>query len=670
MFGKRKADLTRVRELDEWFEHTGDLRFLHEAIEQIGPQIEQRPELLGELGRLMVTRFVYTLSQEDLDEGVLCLRTAADNLDPDSAEFVNLSILAADALVSANEWFTELTGPELGDTYLDEAVRLLTEAGRSAQTGPAVVTMLMRVQLRAIRFDPAQDEVLPGVIARLRATPNAELWLTSALLLQHERQGVPGDLHEALSVSEQGAQSAYQRLLHGVALQRAGRLEEALDTWAGVAGDPGAPTMVRISAYHHSGRFSAELLPAAQALVDELIASAVTPQARELWLTVACWFAPMTVAALADAHQSPLAAVAFERARDTSRIQLHYEPHWEPFDIHKGRWRELARRHRMPRGGFLPGLNMAELQGAASGGPIVLCNVADNRTDAIIVRPDAIDVLPLNLNDVEHQVMALRQAQLTCATALRSRDGEAYQRGEEVIVAVLGWLWQSVGAPVLNKLGGLRPRIWWLPAGPLALLPLHAAGLPGMPGMLDESVSSYLPSVRHLREMRLRPQTTRQPEVLAVGSSALPFAKEEIHRLRSSYPSTVELTDPDRELVVRELGKHQWVHFACPMGGDRLALRDGTLSSLEVARLGMRQPELAFLSAGDAISPGFGHYRDVIGTLWSIDELSAGRLVEQFYTRMRDHGSPPLALNEAVRELRNQYPAAPGLWAPYYHCGP
>ena len=50
------------------------------------------------------------------------------------------------------------------------------------------------------------------------------------------------------------------------------------------------------------------------------------------------------------------------------------------------------------------------------------------------------------------------------------------------------------------------PRIWWCPTGPLAFLPIHAAGiyatsiLEAGPTLSDFAISSYIPNVRALNE--------------------------------------------------------------------------------------------------------------------------------------------------------------------------
>ncbi|MDX3387465.1 CHAT domain-containing protein [Streptomyces niveiscabiei] len=68
------------------------------------------------------------------------------------------------------------------------------------------------------------------------------------------------------------------------------------------------------------------------------------------------------------------------------------------------------------------------------------------------------------------------------------------------------WRWETIAGPVLTALGHTPlPRVWWVPAGPLGLLPLHAAGVRGGPSALDRVVSSHTPTVRALLHARRRP---------------------------------------------------------------------------------------------------------------------------------------------------------------------
>jgi CHAT domain len=70
------------------------------------------------------------------------------------------------------------------------------------------------------------------------------------------------------------------------------------------------------------------------------------------------------------------------------------------------------------------------------------------------------------------------------ARSLRAALDRPTRASSRVVLETMSWLWDTVTGPVLDRLGhtampGVEtdlPRVWWLPTGPLAGLPLHAAG--------------------------------------------------------------------------------------------------------------------------------------------------------------------------------------------------
>jgi hypothetical protein len=94
--------------------------------------------------------------------------------------------------------------------------------------------------------------------------------------------------------------------------------------------------------------------------------------------------------------------------------------------------------------------------------------------------------------------------------------------GSHTVTSVLGWLWDQIAGPILDHFDRTNPaepddpddrqRLWWVPTGPLALLPLHAAGHHGDRAgrsVLVRVVSSYTPTIRSL--WHTRGQLTRSP---------------------------------------------------------------------------------------------------------------------------------------------------------------
>jgi intracellular sulfur oxidation DsrE/DsrF family protein len=128
-----------------------------------------------------------------------------------------------------------------------------------------------------------------------------------------------------------------------------------------------------------------------------------------------------------------------------------------------------------------------------------------------------------------------------------------------------------------------RPRIWWCPTGPLAFLPLHAAGIYGsarQPGscisVMDFVVSSYTPTVRSLHDKFIASSNSSKCTNLLLinqphwgdDSSLRSTGKEtrDIEVLMEGTAVDVLLLDQSeatRESVKAGMKSHGWVHFAC-----------------------------------------------------------------------------------------------------------
>ena len=127
-------------------------------------------------------------------------------------------------------------------------------------------------------------------------------------------------------------------------------------------------------------------------------------------------------------------------------------------------------RERPGYAGFLLPLPAAELRAAATAGPVVLVNVSDLGSHALIVTADRTDTVALP--DIGPGVVAATEAHFAAvvAVALAEAPASAARDGaESVIEDVLGWLWDAVAEPVLDALGelaaagtrGLGTRLWW-----------------------------------------------------------------------------------------------------------------------------------------------------------------------------------------------------------------
>ncbi|MGW1787055.1 CHAT domain-containing protein [Streptomyces sp. NPDC002143] len=418
-------------------------------------------------------------------------------------------------------------------------------------------------------------------------------------------------------------------------------------------------------------------------------------------------------------------------------------------------WDELIEEVRRLPGfeNFLRRPRLRELQSALPG-PVVLVNVSTLRCDALIVTRDSVRVVPLpDLTAEDARVRAVQlltaihEADRAVAGAAGMADGMAARMAartlrEQTLLDTLEWLWETVAAPVLAALHLTSPtpshgpwtRLWWCPTGPLALLPVHAAGRPADPGsgsdrprpgdsVLDRVVSSYTPTLRSLAAASTRADFGRRGQggrgtgLLAVaeapGLPSLHGVRQEAEAVTRLFPSRFHtlLDGPSatRDAVRSGLARHAWAHIACHGSQDLAApsraglhLHDGLLTVAELAAVRPEESEesgepgepgvpgeLVYLSACDTAMGGtdvpdeaitlahalqFSGYRQVVATLWSIEDTVAVEAAEDFYTRMAHtavQAPTPAAqaLHHSVRNLRAQMPHAPGQWASYVHVG-
>jgi tetratricopeptide (TPR) repeat protein len=358
---------------------------------------------------------------------------------------------------------------------------------------------------------------------------------------------------------------------------------------------------------------------------------------------------------------------------------------------------------------FLRPPDFAALQGAAAQGPVVIINVSGYGCDALTVTTSGVHITPLTGltgADVVAHVLSFMQA-------LGRWPAE-----REVIAETLAWLWRTIATPLLPVLTGTcavpaaqRPRIWWCPTGPMAFLPLHAAGHHDPPGdsVLDRFASSYTPTLRMLLRARAHADQTcggSQPLVVAMpgtpGQAQLRGANVEADDFVNQFSDASQLRDADATVEAVELALRQsprLAHFAChgiqditdPSAG-LLLLHDGPLRITEIARLRLDAAEFAYLSACQTSTGGIqlsdeaitlatafrlAGYRHAIGTLWSISDACAPDIARQIYRQLKDPDTGGIdasrvgvALDAAILDIRNLRRTEPWLWASYVHIGP
>ena len=247
----------------------------------------------------------------------------------------------------------------------------------------------------------------------------------------------------------------------------------------------------------------------------------------------------------------------------------------------------------------------------------------------------------------------------------------------------------------------------WCLNGPLAFLPLHAAGDYSAQAevgskLSDYAVSSYIPSLTALSNAQ-QPRELTNSTVLTVNlpvEGELPYSSKEIaainHVLGSSKPVELSEENASAENVKKGMEKYSFIHFAChgqqdltdPTQSALLLANKGRLTLEDIIDLKLPHAQLAFLSAcetaaGDIkiqeeafhLAGGLliAGYRGVVGTLWAIQDSDGPLVAQEFYKQLSKDGTLDVkqaayALHHAVQKLRIQSNSFLQ-WVPFIHLG-
>jgi CHAT domain-containing protein len=246
--------------------------------------------------------------------------------------------------------------------------------------------------------------------------------------------------------------------------------------------------------------------------------------------------------------------------------------------------------------------------------------------------------------------------------------------------------------------------------GPLAFLPLHAAGIYGKEGPKapDFVISSYTTTLTAILD-RQNQERKEFKGVFAIsqtntpGLSFLPNTAKELDCIRvhaGKHNHKLEIVQGEEAKVDRVLEgmeNYSWVHLACHAvqhstepTKSAICLHDERLELSKLMRHSLPAAELAFLSAcqtatGDAKLPEeavhlaagmlLAGYRSVIATMWSIKDNDAPLIADSVYSHLFVGGNPDStraaeALHLAVQRLRERVGDLEFLsWVPFVHFG-
>ncbi|KAH9933736.1 CHAT domain-containing protein [Fomitopsis serialis] len=380
---------------------------------------------------------------------------------------------------------------------------------------------------------------------------------------------------------------------------------------------------------------------------------------------------------------------------------------------------------------FLQPHSLIELMQASQYGIIVVITVYQHQCHALVMQPGSSEPthIPLfNFNYSKAEAMQknlkdlLKNAGRAARDVTRSARMVSLQASTESLHEILAELWQSVAEPIilgLNMTPCLSPsqdfpHLWWCLTGPMAFLPIHAAGLysDGQTGskVSDFMVSSYTPTITSLLEAKSIEKhefhgllAISQPQT--PGQRILPNTKEELQRIKANMQNTkLELTmlehsQATTEAVMKGMEDHSWIHFACHALQDISSPLDSSFylynGKIELSRIIQKvlpHADFAFLSAcqtasGDENLPEesmhlaagmlAASYSSVIATMWSIMDDDAPIIANEVYKYLLkdvkpDSSKAAYALHHAIQEFQQQYGNTEKSllsWVPFIHVG-
>ncbi|KAH9204251.1 CHAT domain-containing protein [Leptodontidium sp. 2 PMI_412] len=376
-------------------------------------------------------------------------------------------------------------------------------------------------------------------------------------------------------------------------------------------------------------------------------------------------------------------------------------------------------------GQFEKTLTVEQMRQCAAKGNIVIINITNLRSDAIIVSLTGIKAIHLPKLDAKETRHLIKQWQT-------SKNDEKNGNLEDF----LKWLWDSCVKLVLDHLhytpqdpAEKLPRIWWIGTGLASSFPFHAAGPPikkNLPkdSAYDRVISSYIPSIKALKYARnpiISTKTLDKNLSKAViitmkttpGWRDLQQVNEESTAVETSgdFESVQTLRQPDVKTVLELLRTHSIAHFSCHGTSDQfdpaesgllLQKVDGAtsepsvdiLSVLKVSQAHLSEARIAYLSACSTaqnrivgledevlhIVSGFqvAGFRSVIGCLWPAEDEVCPQIARLFYSKLAGNRDADdrdrlvaLALHQAAVQVRRdkRYRKLPMYWAPYVYYG-
>ena len=248
-----------------------------------------------------------------------------------------------------------------------------------------------------------------------------------------------------------------------------------------------------------------------------------------------------------------------------------------------------------------------------------------------------------------------------------------------------GWLWDAGIGELITHLKEESESVMLIPTGNLAILPLHAAWTEdksrpsGRRYGLDELNITYAPSAHALWQASLASERPVD-SILVVDNpdGTLSFSGDEVQAALDVFKQAKHLQGKKATMkaVKSEMQNAHVLHFSTHGMASwdeavqaRLLLADGDLTLSDIFKLDLSQTRQAVLSACETGVPGLKLIEEmiglpsgmmqagvpgVIGSLWSVSDMSTAMLMARFYSLWKEkNNSPQEALRQAQIWLRD-----------------
>ncbi|PNP58764.1 hypothetical protein FNYG_15026 [Fusarium nygamai] len=360
---------------------------------------------------------------------------------------------------------------------------------------------------------------------------------------------------------------------------------------------------------------------------------------------------------------------------------------------------------------FMLGQTVAEMQECIAEGRIIVINITDFRSDAIIISSNSL------------RTVVLPKLSASEARSWASKDWltkkKSKQRGKnDQFLNYLSWLWDACVKHIVAEISASQthpsdslPRVWWIGSGLASWMPFHAAGIHterSKENAYCKMISSYTPSIKALAyaqnqakraQEALVAQDTNTMLIAAMPTSPkgpgdknapnnLPGVEEEMREilnLTRSHMRTIAYKHPSADQVLEDLKTCRIAHFACHGISDILdpsksglilqksagpdeALEQDRLTVQRVSDLRLRYAQIAYLSACSTaenkaarlsdevihVVSGFqvAGYPHVVGCLWPAGDSECVEVSKRFYSLILQRNQSTINNNKVASALQ------------------